>query len=72
MPRTPRSPRAPAGHLILLLGMGQTWLTITSLLFCNTRIDDWWERRFLDVAAHRIVTGCEKDVGPRHDDTTDE
>lgn len=34
-------------HIILLLGNGQTWLTIATLLFCSTRTISRWKRRFM-------------------------
>ena len=33
-------------HILLLLGDGQTWLTVASLLYCSSRTIDRWVKRF--------------------------
>src|SRR4028118_560779 len=45
-------------HILLLVGDGHTWLTVTSLLFCSSRTIDRWVKRFHaegveSVAGHR-------------------
>lgn len=45
-------------HLLLLLGDGQTWVTVASLLYCSSRTIDRWVKRFHAegveaVAGHR-------------------
>ena len=42
-------------HILLLLDMGQTWLTISMLLFCSMRTISRWRRRFLEEGVDALT-----------------